>query len=65
MTWRSPERGDLVVDVLADREVEDAEAERREHHRPVGGQRDPAGHHVGEGAVDEVPVADPLLGQVR
>src|SRR4051812_1723015 len=55
----------LVVDVLADREVEHSEAEGREHHRPVRRYRHPPGHHIVQRAVQEVPVACELLGQVR
>src|SRR5262245_33267252 len=35
----------LVVDVLAHREIEHAEAEGREHHRPVGRQPQPVAQH--------------------
>ena len=56
----------LVVDVLADGEVEHAEAERREHHRPVGRQRRPARPSRRRGCratKSRLPAA--LLGQVR
>src|SRR5918999_3618480 len=54
-----------VVDVLADRQVEHAETERREHRGPVRGDRHAPGDHVVEGAVHEVAVAGELLGEVR
>jgi IclR family pca regulon transcriptional regulator len=52
-----------VVDVLADREVEHPEPERREHHRAVGRDLHPAGHDVVEGAGEEVAVAGALDGK--
>jgi len=45
----------LVVHELADREVQDPEAERREHHRAVGGDLHLPRHHLGERPVDELP----------
>src|SRR5580692_13019007 len=57
--------GKLVVDVLADRKVEHPQAERREHHWPACRHRYPPGHHVVQRAVQEVPAAGELLGQVR
>src|SRR5690606_23154207 len=56
--------GDLVVDVAGYGQVQDAQAERGEHHALVGGRGGLAGEDVVEGAVDEVAVTDPLLGQV-
>ncbi len=41
-----PGAGHLVVDVFADGEVEDSEAEGREDHGPVLRERHPAGHDV-------------------
>ena len=65
MTFRSPAARHLVVDVLADREVEHSEAEGREHHRSVGRHCHPPGHDVVQRAEQEVPVAGQLLGEVR
>src|SRR2546428_6734647 len=56
---------DLVVDVLARREVEHSEAEGREHHRPVRQYRHPPDHHVTQRAIQEIPVARKLFGQMR
>src|SRR5208282_4310376 len=60
-----PGADDLVVDVLADRQVEDAEAEGRENHRLVRRYRHPPGHHIVERAGQEIPVAGELFGQMR
>ena len=60
-----PGGGHLVVDVPADGEVEHAQPERREHHRPVVVRcRYPAEHQIRQGAVQEVPAAGALLGEV-
>src|SRR5215475_6294470 len=57
--------GNLVVDELADGEIEDAETERGEHHRPLRGHHHTAGHHVVQRAAQEVTIAGELFGQVR
>ena len=56
---------ELVVHILAEGEVEYAEAEGGEHDRLGRRHRDPPGDHIVEGAVHEVAVAGELLGQVR
>jgi hypothetical protein len=60
-----PEAVHLVIDVLAHGQVEHAEAERGEHHRPIGRHRHPPGHYVVQGAGQELPSAGELLGQMR
>ena len=58
-------RGDLLVNVHRDREVEHAEAEGREDDRPAGRDLDSTVEHVVQGSGKEVAVAGELLGQVR
>src|SRR3954452_7564400 len=55
----------LVVDVLADREVQHAKTERGEDDRLSRRDRHPALDNVGEGPEEEVPAAGQLLGEVR
>src|SRR5690348_4497510 len=54
----------LVVDILANRQVEHAEAKRREYYWSVRRYRHPPGHHIVQRAAQKVPVARELLGQM-
>ena len=57
--------GATLVDMGADREVQDPEAEGREDHRTVRRHGRPAGEDVMERSVEEVPCPGELFGQVR
>src|SRR6266446_4558923 len=64
-TQMLPGRDRLVVDPLADRQIEYAHAERRENDRTVTIHRSPAGHDVGTRARHEASISRLLLGEMR
>ena len=56
--------GNLVVDKLADGQVQHPKPEGREHHGPICWHSYPAVDHIAERAVQEVAIPGELLCQV-
>lgn len=54
-----------VVDVFSDGQVQNAETEGREDDWHIGGRPRRVGQNIIQGATDELPVANLLLGKVR